>query len=109
VAEQAGVTDNGSGFGVAVGDHDNDGWPDLYVSNFGKNRLYHNNHDGTLTEVAEKANLQFGGWSSGPTFGDYDGNGGSDLFVPGYVHYEPGQEPTPQAIRSTPGRASLGG
>jgi type V secretory pathway adhesin AidA len=40
------------GFGVAVGDYDNDGWPDIYVSNFGTNRLYHNNHDGTFTDVA---------------------------------------------------------
>jgi enediyne biosynthesis protein E4 len=55
VAAQAGVTNDRSGFGVAVGDYDNDGWPDLYVTNFGKNRLYHNNHDGTFTDVAEKA------------------------------------------------------
>ena len=40
---------------MAVGDYDNDGWPDIYVANFGKNRLYHNNHDGTFTDVAEKA------------------------------------------------------
>ena len=48
VAEKAGVANDRWGFGVAVGDYDNDGWPDLYVTNFGKNRLYHNNHDGTL-------------------------------------------------------------
>jgi hypothetical protein len=42
------------GFGVAVGDYDNDGWPDIYVANYGKNRLYHRNHDGTVTDVAEK-------------------------------------------------------
>ena len=55
VAEQAGVTGNGRwGFGVAVGDFDNDGWPDLYVANFGKNRLYHNNHDGTFTTILRK-------------------------------------------------------
>jgi enediyne biosynthesis protein E4 len=55
VAEQAGVTNDRWGFAATVGDHDNDGWPDLYVSNFGKNRLYHNNRDGTFTDVVEKA------------------------------------------------------
>ena len=57
VAAKAGVTNDRWGFGVAVGDYDNDGWPDLYVTNFGKNRLYHNNHDGTFTDVAEKAGV----------------------------------------------------
>ncbi len=88
VAEKSGVTNERWGFGVAVGDYDNDGWPDLYVTNFGKNRLYHNNHDGTFTDVAEKAGVALGNWSTGPTFGDYDGDGKLDLFVPGYVHYE---------------------
>ncbi len=88
VAEQAGVTNDRWGFGVAVGDFDNDGWPDLYVANYGKNRLYHNNHDGTFTDVAEKAGVTLGNWSTGPSFGDYDGDGRLDLFVPGYVHWD---------------------
>lgn len=88
VAVKAGVTNDRWGFGVAVGDYDNDGWPDLYVTNFGKNRLYHNNHDGTFTDVAEKAGVTLGNWSTGPSFGDYDGDGRLDLFVPGYVHYD---------------------
>ncbi len=88
VAVQAGVTNDRWGFGVAVGDYDNDGWPDLYVSNFGKNRLYHNNHDGTFTDIAEKAGVTLGNWSTGASFGDYDGDGKLDLFVPGYVHYD---------------------
>jgi len=88
VAERAGVTNERWGFGVAIGDYDNDGWPDIYVSNFGKNRLYHNNHDGTFTDVAEKAGVALGNWSTGATFGDYDGDGRLDLFVPGYVHYD---------------------
>ncbi len=82
------MTNDRWGFGVAVGDYDNDGWPDLYVTNFGKNRLYHNNHDGTFTDVAEKAGVALGNWSTGATFGDYDGDGRLDLFVPGYVHYD---------------------
>jgi hypothetical protein len=95
VAQQAGVTNDRWGFGVAVGDYDNDGWPDLYVTNFGKNRLYHNNHDGTFTDEAEKAGVALGNWSTGATFGDYDGDGRLDLFVPGYVHYDLDHPPVP--------------
>jgi len=85
VTDKTGVANERWGFGVAVGDYDNDGWPDLYVSNYGKNRLYHNNHDGTFTDVAEKAGVTLGGWSTGATWGDYDRDGFLDLFVPGYV------------------------
>jgi hypothetical protein len=95
VAGQAGVTNDRWGFGVVIGDYDNDGWPDIYVSNFGKNRLYHNNHDGTFTDVAEKAGVALGNWSTGATFGDYDGDGRLDLFVPGYVHYDIEHPPVP--------------
>jgi hypothetical protein len=95
VAAKAGVTNDRWGFGAVVGDYDNDGWPDLYVSNFGKNRLYHNNHDGTFTDVAEKAGVALGNWSTGATFGDYDGDGRLDLFVPGYVHYDLEHPPVP--------------
>jgi hypothetical protein len=88
VTQKAGVANDRWGFGVAIGDYDNDGWPDIYVTNFGKNRLYHNNHDGTFTDVAEKAGVALGNWSTGATWGDYDGDGKLDLFVPGYVHYD---------------------
>jgi enediyne biosynthesis protein E4 len=93
VSDKAGVTNERWGFGAAVGDYDNDGWPDLYVSNFGKNRLYHNNHDGTFTDVAEKAGVTLGGWSTGATWGDYDHDGLLDLFVPGYVKFDPANPP----------------
>ena len=93
VTEKAGVGNDRWGVGVAVGDYDNDGWPDLYVTNFGKNRLYHNNRDGTFTDVAEKAGVALGTWSTGPTFGDYDGDGLLDLFVPGYVAYDMNSPP----------------
>lgn len=95
VARKAGVLNDRWGVGVAVGDYDNDGWADLYVTNFGKNRLYHNNHDGTFTDVAEKAGVTVGTWSTGPTFGDYDGDGRLDIFVPGYVHFEDNKVPLP--------------
>ena len=88
VAAKAGVTNDRWGFGVAIADYDNDGWPDIYVTNWGKNRLYHNNHDGTFTDVAERAGVQLGNWSTGATWGDYDGDGRLDLFVPGYVHFD---------------------
>jgi len=88
VTDKAGVANERWGFGVAVADYDNDGWPDIYVANYGKNRLYHNNHDGTFTDVAEKAGVALGGWSTGPTWGDYDHDGLLDLFVPGYVKYD---------------------
>jgi hypothetical protein len=95
VAAKAGVTNDRWGFGVAIGDYDNDGSPDIYVANFGKNRLYHNNRDGTFTDVAEKAGVALGNWSTGATFGDYDGDGRLDLFVPGYVHYDIAHPPVP--------------
>ena len=93
VTDKAGVANERWGFGVVVGDYDNDGWPDIYVSNFGKNRLYHNNHDGTFTDVAEKAGVTLGGWSTGATWGDYDHDGFLDLFVPGYVKFDPENPP----------------
>jgi enediyne biosynthesis protein E4 len=95
VTDKAGVSNERWGFGVAVGDYDNDGWPDIYVSNFGKNRLYHNNHDGTFTDVAQAAGVQLGGWSTGPTWGDYDHDGRLDLFVPGYVKFDANRPPRP--------------
>ncbi|HZL52998.1 MAG TPA: VCBS repeat-containing protein, partial [Terracidiphilus sp.] len=94
VAAKAGVTNDRWGFGVAIADYDNDGWPDIFVSNWGKNRLFHNNHDGTFTDVAEKAGVQLGNWSAGATWGDFDGDGRLDLFVPGYVHFDRNNLPT---------------
>jgi len=82
---KAGVANERWGMGVAVGDYDNDGRPDLFVGNFGVSRLYHNNGNGTFTDVAEKLNLARKGWSTGASWGDYDNDGRLDLFVPGYV------------------------
>jgi hypothetical protein len=88
VSAKAGVTNDRWGYGCSVADYDNDGWPDIYVGNFGKNRLYHNNHDGTFTDVAEKAGVAVDNWTPGSAWGDYDGDGLLDLYVSGYVHFD---------------------
>lgn len=88
VALKAGVTNDRWGYGCSVADYDNDGWPDIYVGNYGKNRLYHNNHDGSFTDVAEKADVAVDNWTPGSAWGDYDGDGLLDLYVTGYVHLD---------------------
>lgn len=93
VANFAGVTNDRWGFGCAIADYNNDGWPDIYVTNYGNNRLYRNNHDGTFTDVAEQAGVAVGTWSTGATFGDYDGDGRLDLFVAGYIHMDLSNSP----------------
>jgi enediyne biosynthesis protein E4 len=90
VTERAGLAragDGNYGMGVAVGDYDNDGFADIYVTNFGKNILYHNNGDGTFTDVTEKAGVAGGGWSVSAGFFDYDNDGNLDLFVTRYLDW----------------------
>src|SRR5687767_1347875 len=88
VTAKAGVANERWGFGVAVGDYNNDGRPDLFVGNFGVARLYRNNGDGTFTDVADKVGVARKGWSTGASWGDYDRDGRLDLFVPGYVQID---------------------
>ncbi len=88
VTKAAGVGNDRWGVGAIAADFDNDGWPDLYVTNLGRNRLYRNNHNGTFTDVADHAGVALGGWSTGATAGDYDGDGLLDLFVPGYTAFD---------------------
>lgn len=85
VTAEAGFDKAGWGQGVCVGDFDDDGRLDLYVTNFGPNFLFRNNGDGTFTEVAEKAGVQGGGWSTGCAFLDADGDGRLDLYVARYM------------------------
>jgi hypothetical protein len=84
----ANAGDGNYGMGVAVGDYDNDGYPDLYVTNYGKNTLYHNNGDGTFTDVTAKAGVAGGGWSVSAGFFDYDNDGKLDLFVTRYLDWD---------------------
>ncbi|MGI8785403.1 MAG: CRTAC1 family protein [Acidobacteriota bacterium] len=95
VTTRAGVSNQRWGQGVGTGDYDNDGWQDIYVTNYGKNRLYHNNGDGTFTDVAEKAGVSVDSWTTGCAFGDYDGDGRLDLFVAGYVRFDLNKKPPP--------------
>jgi hypothetical protein len=91
VTEQAGLSkagDTNYGMGVAVGDYDNDGYPDIYVTNYGKNVLYHNNGNGTFTDVTAKAGVAAGGWSVSAGFVDYDNDGKLDLFVTRYLDWD---------------------
>lgn len=91
VTEQAGLANAGDGnygMGVAIGDYDNDGYPDIYVTNYGKNILYHNNGDGTFTDVTAKAGVAGGGWSESAGFFDYDNDGKLDLFVTRYMEWD---------------------
>jgi hypothetical protein len=91
VTEKAGVGGEGHyGQGVAVGDFDNDGWPDLYVTGYGRAILYHNNHDGTFTDVTAKAGVaDEGGWSTSAGWFDYDKDGWLDLVVTNYIEWTP--------------------
>jgi enediyne biosynthesis protein E4 len=88
VTAKAGVGFPGWGMGVAVGDYNNDGWPDLLVTCFGGVVLYRNNGDGTFTDVTRQAGLgNDSGWATGAAFGDYDGDGWTDLYVSHYVDF----------------------
>jgi hypothetical protein len=99
VTEKAGLAGAGYGSGVAVGDYDNDGWPDLFLANVTGNQLFHNNGDGTFTEVTAKAGL--GGamldgqkmWSVGAGWFDYNNDGLLDLFVVNYCKWEVNKDP----------------
>lgn len=87
VTDKAGIATPCFAMGGAVGDYNNDGWPDLYITCLGGNVLYRNNGDGTFTDVTAKAGVADGRWSTGAAFGDYDGDGFLDLVVTNYVDF----------------------
>jgi hypothetical protein len=88
VTEKAGLQGTGYGLGVAVGDYDNDGYEDLYVTAYGGNTLYRNNGDGTFTDVTQKAGVGGGGWSSSAAWVDLDNDGFLDLVVLRYLEWD---------------------
>jgi hypothetical protein len=88
VTEKAGLQGVGYGMGVAVGDYDDDGFEDLYVTAFGGNKLYHNNGDGTFTDVTQKAGVGGSGWSTSAAWVDLDGDGFLDLVVLRYLDWD---------------------
>jgi hypothetical protein len=97
VTEKAGLTRTGWASAVAIGDYDNDGFDDLFLTYWGQNVLYHNNGDGTFSDVTEKAGLLHAGnrWGSGCTFVDYDRDGRLDLFVSNYLEFDTKTIPKP--------------
>jgi len=99
VTLKAGLAHSGWGQGVCIGDYDNDGWEDLFVTYFGKNVLYHNNGDGTFTDVSEKAGVAGNGkrWNTGCAFVDYDRDGKLDLFVANYIDMDLATAPVPES------------
>jgi hypothetical protein len=116
VTDKAGVGHVGYGMGAATGDYDNDGFLDLYLTNFGHNVLYHNAGNGTFDDVTAEAGVDDDRWSTSASFVDYDDDGLLDLFVGNYVDftvkgnkrcYAPTGEPdycTPMAYRAVPSR-----
>ena len=97
VAAKAGLTVEGWGQGVCVGDYDNDGWPDMLITYFGHNRLYRNQRNGTFRDVTAEAKLPTAGqrYGSGCSFFDYDRDGNLDLFVANYVDLDLAKTPRP--------------
>jgi len=89
VSAKSGLNFCGWGYGVAVGDFDNDGWEDVYITGFHGSALYHNNHDGTFTDVTAKAGVANAErWGTSASFGDYDNDGKLDLYVANYVELD---------------------
>src|SRR3982075_2640188 len=88
VTDKAGLTDVGWGMGVAVGDYNNDGFDDVFVTCLGQNHLYKNNGNGTFSDVTKQAGVGASKWSTGSAFLDYDNDGKLDLFVSGYVGFD---------------------
>jgi hypothetical protein len=88
ITDKTGTGNPGYAMGGAVGDYNNDGWPDIYVTCLGGNVLYRNNGNGTFSDVTKAAGVADGRWSAGAAFGDYDGDGFLDLLVANYVDFK---------------------
>ena len=99
VTAEAGLVHHGWGQGVCIGDYDNDGFDDLFITYFGKNVLYHNNGNGTFTDVTDRAGVGGNGkrWNTGCAFVDYDRDGKLDLFVANYIDLDLATAPVPES------------
>jgi len=97
VSAPAGISARGWGMGVVVGDIDNDGWEDIYITCYGPNKLFHNLGDGKFEEIASQAGLEDPRWSVGASFADIDRDGDLDLYIANYLVYDPGTSSKPSA------------
>jgi len=100
VTERSGIIASGYGMGAAVGDINNDGWPDLYLTNLGSNQMFLNNRDGTFTDVTNKTQTDDKRWSAGASFFDYDRDGWLDLMVVNYAVFSTATNPSCYALTS---------
>ena len=90
VTERAGISNSMYGMGMTVGDYDNDGFPDIYITGYGASRLYRNNGNGTFTDATARARVNNSRWGASAAFFDYDNDGFLDLYVSNYLDYVPG-------------------
>ncbi len=103
VTRQAGFVEPTYGQGVTCGDYDGDGHVDLYLTNYGANKLYRNRGDGTFEDVTERSGTGDTRWSTGAVFFDYDGDGDLDLFVANYVQFQPDSKAHASALSKRTG------
>ena len=102
VTEKSGIVATGYGMGVAVGDINNDGWPDLYITNLGSNQMYLNKGDGTFVDLTRNTATDDPRWSTSAAFVDYDRDGWLDLMVVNYADFSPANSPVCYARTSAP-------
>ena len=102
VTEKSGIVCNGYGMGAAVGDINNDGWPDLYVTNLGANKMFLNKGDGTFADVTARTGTDDPRWTTSASFFDYDRDGWLDLMVVNYADFSAGNSPKCYAATSAP-------
>src|SRR5207248_6380258 len=99
VTAASGLGNSGYAMGAAIGDIDNDGNPDVLITNYGPDKLYRNNGNGTFTDVNAQAGIKTSGWSTSAVFFDYNRDGFLDLYIARYVKFDPSVVCTDRAGR----------